>query len=139
MQTNDVGMDEFMTSRGLLYKLYRDHFGSVPVEVSGNSPQPGSKYPPYGDQPEKSAGSPTYALDMVAALTEDHKYLTVAIVNATDAVQKLDLNVAGVRLAGPATDWQMTGSSLDSENHVGQPPQINVNELAVATLRRRFQ
>ena len=68
-------------SRGVLYKLYRDHFGTVPVAVAGNSPQPAPKYPPYGDQPETSSGSPTYPLDMVAALTEDRKFLTLAVVN----------------------------------------------------------
>jgi hypothetical protein len=42
---------------------------------------------------------------MVAALTEDHKYLTVAVVNATETAKKLNLNVTGVRLAGQSTLW----------------------------------
>ena len=118
-------------SRGLLYKMYREHFGTLPVAVSGNSPQPAPKRPPYGDQPETSSGSPTYPLDTVAALTEDHKFLTVAVVNATESEQKLDLNVSGVRLAGPSTQWQLSGTSLDAENHVGQPQQIAVKEIAL--------
>jgi alpha-L-arabinofuranosidase len=118
-------------SRGLLYKMYRDHFGILPVAVSGNSPQPAPKRPPYGDQPETSSGSPTYPLDMVAALTEDRKYLTIAVVNATESEQKLDLNVTGIRLAGPSTKWQLSGATLDAENHVGQPPQIEVKEVAL--------
>lgn len=119
-------------SRGLLYKLYRDHFGTLPVAVSGNSPQPEPKYPPYGDQPKTSSGSPTYPLDMVAALTEDHKYLTIAVVNGTSSEQKLDLNITGVRLTGPRTLWRMTGSSLDAENHVGQPAQVEVKEVPMS-------
>jgi alpha-N-arabinofuranosidase len=118
-------------SRGLLYKMYREHFGTLPVAISGNSPQPAPKRPPYGDQPETSSGSPTYPLDMVAALTEDRKFLTVAVVNATESEQKLDLNVSGIRLAGPSTQWQLSGASLDAENHVGQPPQIAVKEIAL--------
>jgi alpha-N-arabinofuranosidase len=125
-------------SRGVLYKLYRDHFGILPVAVSGNSPQPASKYPPYGDQPETSAGSPTYPLDMVAALTEDHKYLTIAVVNGTDTAQKLELNVTGIRLAGPSTLWQLTGNSLDAENHVGQPAQVEVKEIAIGDAPQAF-
>jgi alpha-N-arabinofuranosidase len=117
-------------SRGLLYKMYREHFGTLPVAVTGNSPQPAPKRPPYGDQPETSSGSPTYPLDMAAALTEDRKYLTIAVVNATDAEQKFDLNAAGVRLAGPSTQWQLSGASLDAENHVGRPSQIEVKEIA---------
>jgi alpha-N-arabinofuranosidase len=119
-------------SRGLFYKTLRDHFGTLPVAVTGNSPQPAPKYPPYGDQPAESAGSATYPLDMVAALTEDHKYLTLSVVNATDTAQKLNMNVAGVRLTGPSTVWQMTGSGLDAENHVGQPAQVEVKEIPIA-------
>jgi len=118
-------------SRGVLYKLYRDHFGTLPVAVSGNSPQPAPKYPPYGDQPQTGSGSPTYPLDLVAALTEDHKYLTIAVVNGTETPQKLELSVTGVQLAGPSTLWRMTGNSLDAENHVGQPTQVAVKEIAI--------
>ncbi len=118
-----------LNTNGLLFKLYRDHFGTLPVTVSGNSPQPAPKYPPYGDQPKTSAGSPTYPLDMVAALTEDHKFLTIAVVNATDSEQKLNLNVAGVQLSGPSTLWQMTGSNVDAANHVGQPAQVEIKEM----------
>jgi alpha-N-arabinofuranosidase len=121
-------------SRGILYKLYRDHFGGLPVAVSGNRPQPEPKYPPYGDQPETSAGSPTYPLDMVAALTEDRKYLTIAVVNGTDTEQNLDLSVTGIRLAGPSTLWQLTGNSLDAENHVGQSAQVEVKEIAIGAV-----
>ena len=85
----------------------------------------------YGDQPETSSGSPTYPLDMVAALTEDRKFLTIAVVNGTDTEHKFDLKATGVSLSGPSTLWQMTGSSLDAENHVGQPTQVAVKEIAV--------
>ena len=129
VSTLDIGTTSAVyNSRGLLYKMYRDHFGTLPVAVSGNSPQPAPKYPPYGDQPETSSGSPTYPLDMVSALTEDHKYLTIAVVNATDSEQKFDLNVTGMKLAGPSMQWQLSGSSLDAEDHVGQPPQVEVKE-----------
>jgi alpha-L-arabinofuranosidase len=121
-----------LNTLGLLFKLYSNHFvGTIPVAVSGNSPQPGPKYPVGGeDQPAQSSGSPTYPLDMVATLTPDHKYLTVAVVNATDSARKLNLNVSGAHLAGPSTLWQLTGSSLDAANHVGQPPQVEVKETA---------
>ena len=101
-------------SRGILYKLYRDQFGVLPVAVSGNSTQPAPKYPPYGDQPETSSGSSTYPLDMVAALTEDRKFLTIAVVNGTDTEHKFDLKATGVSLSGPPTLWQMTGKQPGS-------------------------
>ena len=119
-------------SRGLLYKALREHLGTLPVAVSGNSPQPAPKYPPYGDQPQESAGSATYPLDVFAALTDDRKYLTLSVVNATDTSQNLNLNIQGSRVAGNSTLWQMTGSSLDADNHVGQPPQVDVKEIPIS-------
>jgi len=120
-----------LNSTGLLFKMYGDHLGTIPVALSGNSPQPAPKYPIAGDQPKSNPGSPTYPLDMVAALTENRKYLTLAVVNATESKQEFDLNVTGVRLEGQAIFWQMTGSSVDAANHVGQPPQVEVKETTL--------
>lgn len=114
-------------SRGLLYKMYREHFGTLPVTVSGTSPQPAPRYPPYGDQPAENSGSSTYPLDVMAALTEDQKYLTIAVVNATD--QARTLNLAGQHLSGAVTAWQLTGNALDSENRLGQSAQVQVKEV----------
>lgn len=121
-----------MNTIGLVFKLYGDRFvpGSVPVALGGNSPQPVPQYPVGGDQPKTNSGSPTYPLDMFAALTPDHKFLTLAVVNATESQKKFDLNVDGVRLAGPSTLWQLTGS-LNAENRAGQPPQVEIKEIAV--------
>jgi alpha-N-arabinofuranosidase len=66
--------------------MYINNFeGSIPVGVSGNSLQPEPKYPPAPDQPKTSSGSPTYPLDVFAALTPDRRFLMVAVVNATDS------------------------------------------------------
>jgi len=61
---------------------------------------PKPKYPIGGDQPKVSSGSPTYPLDVSAALTPDRRYLTVAVVNATERAQPLELNLSGKTLAG---------------------------------------
>jgi len=120
-----------LNTTGLLYKMYRDQLGTLPVDISGNSPQPAPKYPPYGDQPKTNAGSPTYPLDMVAALTADRKFLTVAVVNATEKEQKFNLDVTGTRLTGPSKMWCLTGSSVEAANHVGQPQQVKAKEMAI--------
>ena len=111
--------------------MYGDH-SSVPSRLPFRETRLNRrrKYPPGGDQPKTNSGSPTYPLDMFAALTPDRKYLTLAVVNATESEQKFDLNVAGVHLAGPSTLWQMTGKYLDAANHVGQKPQVVVKEIA---------
>jgi alpha-L-arabinofuranosidase len=121
-----------MNALGLTFKMYSDNFvGAVPVAISGNSPQPAPKYPPGGDEPKTSSGSPTYPLDMFAALSADKKFLIVSVVNATDSEQKFDLNVSGTRIAGPSTLWQLTGSTVDAANRVGQPPQVEIKEILI--------
>jgi len=115
-------------TNGLMFKLYEEHFGTIPVEVTGNAPQPPPQYPAGGDQPKVNAGSPTYPLDVVAALTSDRRFLTVAIVNPTLMVQRTSLKIAGVSLSGKAKFWSMTGSGPDAENVVGQKPQVQVQQ-----------
>jgi len=126
---------------GLLFKLYGDHMGAgmLPVEVAGNSPQPAPKYPIGGDQPKTNSGSPTYPLDVVAALTPDRKYLTLAVVNATESVQPLDLNVIGVKLGEKPTLWQMTGKDLDATNRAGQQPQVEVKAIPLPNATKTLQ
>jgi alpha-N-arabinofuranosidase len=122
-----------LNTLGLTFKVYGDHFvGSIPVAVSGNSPQPVPKYPIGGDQAKVNSGSPTYPLDVFAALTPDGRYLTVAVVNATETAQPLELNLSGKKLAGPATLWQITAATLDAANVVGQPAQVELKESQTA-------
>ncbi len=125
--------DAVLNTTGLTFKLYGDQFqpGSIPVQLSGNSPQPAPRYPIGGDQPETNSGGSTYPLDMFAAFTPDRKYLTVAVVNATDKGQELDLNVIGARLAGPSTLWQLTGKDLEAANRVGHLPQVEIKQVAI--------
>ncbi|MGH9616304.1 MAG: alpha-N-arabinofuranosidase, partial [Acidobacteriaceae bacterium] len=123
---------------GLVYKLYGDSFvpGSIPVALTGNSPQPAPQYPIGGDQPETNSGSPTYPLDMFAALSPDRKYLTLAVVNATEREQSFDLDVVGVRLKGQQTLWRVTGKDLQAADQVGQAPQVSVMRTIVSGLPR---
>jgi alpha-L-arabinofuranosidase len=113
---------------GLVFKLYRDHFGTLPVEVSGNSPQPPPKYPVGGDQPKINAGSDTFPLDVAAALSGDRKTLAVAVVNPTDAEQRLDLSIKGVELAGKGRLWRMAPANIDAAIIIGQKPQVEIEE-----------
>jgi alpha-N-arabinofuranosidase len=114
---------------GLVYKMYGEHFpGTIPVALSGKSPQP-AENPLYADEPKTSSGSPTYPLDMIATLTPDHKYLNLAVVNATDQEQRFNLSVSGAHLTGSSTAWQLTGSSVDAVNHVGQPAQAEIKQI----------
>ncbi|HSW48690.1 MAG TPA: hypothetical protein VLH09_00880, partial [Bryobacteraceae bacterium] len=81
--------DSTLNATGLLFKLYRDHWGTVPVEVGGNSPPPPPSSAARGRLPKVHAGSPTYPLDVSAALSADGKLLTIAVVNPTESAQDL--------------------------------------------------
>jgi alpha-N-arabinofuranosidase len=117
---------------GAVYELYGEHLpGTIPVAVSGNSPQQPTN-PNYGDEPKVRSGSPTYPLDALATLTPDHRYLDLIIVNATEKDQKFDLNVSGSKLENSGTLWKLTANSLDAVNRVGQPAQIEIKESPVS-------
>ena len=127
-----------LNTNGLLFKLYGEHMGAgeIPVAVEGNAPQPAPTQHLVGDLPRTSAGSPTYPLDMVAALSPDHKFLTVAVVNATSSAQPLTLHVAGVRITGDGTLWTMTGKDLAAANQLGKAPQVAITKTALDSTSR---
>ena len=120
-----------LNTTGLLFELYDRHMGPglIPVKLTGNSPQPPPSEHLFGDFPHKQAGSPTYPLDMVAALSPDHKFLNLAVVNATSKTQHFALNIDGITLGGPSTLWRMTGPSLTAANKLHQPPQVKVKTI----------
>ena len=119
---------------GMLFKLYRDRFGTVPVEVSGNSPQPKPTDPPGGEQPVVHAGSDTFPLDVAAAWTADHKTLTVAVINPTEAPQTLSLDIRGAVLSGKGTLRRMAPQSLTANVVVGQEPGVRIDEQSLTAL-----
>jgi len=110
------GTNVSLNASGLVFKIYRDHFGNIPVEVSGNSPQPKPTDPPGGEQPRVNAGSDTFPLDVAAAWTADHRALTVAVLNPTDVEQLLKLNITGADLSGKGTLWRLASTESNGQN-----------------------
>ncbi len=123
-----------LSPTGLLFKMYRDHFGTIPVQVSGDSPQPKPFYPAGGDQPAVNPGSDTYPLDMSATLSEDRKTLTFAVLNPSDSAQPLKLSISGARLSGPGHLWRMAPESVDATVSVGQKPGVEVQEKEITSV-----
>jgi alpha-L-arabinofuranosidase len=105
-----------LNANGLVFKMYRDHFGVIPAEVGGNSPQPKPADPPGGEQPAVNAGSDTFPVDVAAAWTEDRRILTVAVVNPTDAEQSLALRITGAALSGKGTLWRLASTENNGQN-----------------------
>jgi alpha-N-arabinofuranosidase len=128
---NASGGKAVLNPLGMLYKLYSDHYGKVPVEVSGDSPQPKPTDPPGGEQPVVNAGSDTYPLDVAAAWTEDRRALTIAVVNPTDTAQELEMEVRGVRFQGKGTLRRMAPESLTANVQVGKDPGVTIDTSVV--------
>jgi alpha-L-arabinofuranosidase len=94
---------------GLLIKLMHDHFaGTLPVAVAGNSPQQTIAGTVAVDLSARPSGSPTYPLDIFAALSADGKTLAISVINPTETAQEGNLNITGVLPVGGAKLWQLT-------------------------------
>jgi alpha-N-arabinofuranosidase len=93
---------------GLVLKLYRQHFGTLPVAAKADSP-----------------------LDVAAAWTADRKALTVAIVNPTLEKRDVALEVTGARLSGTGWRWQIAHDDPLAYNDPGQAPKVVLQEEKV--------
>jgi alpha-N-arabinofuranosidase len=94
---------------GLLIKLLHDHFaGALPVAVNGNSPQQIIKGTVAVDLSARPSGSPTYPLDIFAALSADHKTLIISVVNPTETEQECEVALSGVHPVGGAKLLRLT-------------------------------
>jgi alpha-N-arabinofuranosidase len=122
--------DAVLNPIGLMFALYSQHFGRIPLAVSGNSPQPERTGRVGAETPNVNAGSPTYPLDVAAALSEDGKTLTVSVVNPSESALKLQLDLHGVVVSGPGRVWRMAPPSVTSAIVVGREPQVRVEETA---------
>jgi len=131
---NSNSTDAVLNPTGLLFKMYRDHFGVIPVEVGGNSPQPKPTFPAGGDQPAVNPGSPTYPLDVSAALSEDRKTLAIAVLNPSDTEQSIHLDFHGATLTSTGKLWRMAPSSIDATVKAGSPAEVRVEELSLGAL-----
>jgi alpha-L-arabinofuranosidase len=119
---------------GMLFKMYRDHFGTIPVEVTGDSPQPKPTFPAGGDQPAVNPGSATYPLDVSAALSEDRKTLAIAVLNPSDSEQSINLAINGTNLASNGKLWRMAPDSIDATVQVDKKPEVQVEEQTLGAL-----
>jgi alpha-N-arabinofuranosidase len=105
-----------LDATGVVLKLYREHFGAIPVEVRG-APEP---------------------LDVAAAWKEDGTALVVSIVNPTFDAQTLALDFAGPRVPATGHLWRIAGTDPKAFNEPGKPPAVTVQETAAAPLSKAW-
>jgi len=97
---------EFETT-GLVLKLYRAHYGTIPVKVSG-------------------AAEP---LDVAAAWKDGKKVLTVAVVNPTKTALTLPLSFSGVSIPKSAKLYLITGTDEKAYNEPGKEQAVKIQEI----------
>jgi alpha-N-arabinofuranosidase len=128
------------SAEGLVMKLLANHFtNALPVTVGGNSPQQAVPGTPWVDIPKVPIGSPTYPLDVTAALSSDRKKLIFSVVNPTEEKQGLSPKVTGVKLRGTGKLFQISPPSLTSANLPGQKPAVEIVEHPQASFPETLQ
>jgi alpha-N-arabinofuranosidase len=129
-----------LNSTGLVFKLYGEHFGAgtVPVEVAGNVPQPDPLYPVGFAHPRVKAGSPTWPLDVIAAISPDGKQLRIGVVNATFEAQPFTIVLRNLRTRGAGAQYWLSGPSLDAANKAGAAAGVTIASRKVPPLGRRL-
>jgi alpha-N-arabinofuranosidase len=123
--------DATASSLGLMFELYRRHYGTIPVEVTGNSPQHDVAGTVFVDKPKVSSGSPTYPLDVTASLTSDHKALTVSIVNPSDPPQEINASFAGLSLQGTGKLYRLAAPDAAMRNEPGKARVVDIVESSL--------
>jgi alpha-N-arabinofuranosidase len=105
-----------LESTGLVLKLYRAHYGTIPIKVGG-TPEP---------------------LDVAAAWKDGKKVLTLAVVNPTREAQSLPLTWSGVSLPKSARLFLIAGNDPQAFNDPGKEPVIKIKEIPNAPFGNRL-
>lgn len=87
---------------GQVLKLYRSKFGTIPVEMSGE----------------------TRPLNLGATLTTDGDTLTLSVVNPTHETVEFPLSVTGSRVMPELELWKVTAPDEMSANEPGREPSV---------------
>lgn len=101
---------------GLVLKLYRNHFGQIPVHVS-----PGAA-----------------PLDICAAWTADYAALTIGIVNPTNLTFNLPMIVKGAQFTGAGKKRTIQNDNPMAFNEPGQAASVEIREEEVKNFNNRL-
>jgi alpha-N-arabinofuranosidase len=101
---------------GLVLKLYRRQFGTIPAEVT-------SKAKP---------------LNVLAAWTKNRKVLTIGIVNPTKTTYDLALDLKGATIKGTGQHFQIAGSDPMAYNEPGKKPSVVIEKSKLAGITNKL-
>ena len=94
---------------GLPLKLYRNQFGSIPVKVENNSTD----------------------LDIVAAITSNKDFITLAIVNEKETSVEIAFDFGDKKIGNNGKQWLIQNDDLMAYNDPGTPPRVKIEETDV--------
>ena len=97
---------------GLVLKLYREVFGSIPVMLSG-APEP---------------------LDVAGAWTDDRKAFTLAVVNPTAIPQQLPLTWQNVASGKQGTHYFIVHTDPRAYNTPGEEPAVKIEKASLGRM-----
>lgn len=107
IKTTKTGAE--LETTGLVLKLYRERFGTIPVQLKG-------EFAP---------------LDVAAALSSDRATLSLAIVNPTEQSRSITLKLDQGELSGQGRRWVITGPDKWSYNAPGKTRQVDVMQTSL--------
>lgn len=119
-----------ISSTGLLFKLFIEHLGDLPLGLTGNSPQKAMKGTPFVDIPLEPSGSPTYPLDIMATKDSKSGKVIVSVVNPTEEAQRFALKFEG---GVPNPKSKVTVYALAPEQGTDANTLDNPNVITVQT------
>ncbi|MGK0241230.1 MAG: alpha-N-arabinofuranosidase, partial [Candidatus Pelagisphaera sp.] len=94
---------EFATT-GLVLKLYREVFGTIPINIEGE----------FG------------LYDISAAIQEDGGGLTIGIVNPTDETVDVQIDFKNAMLSGIGDHYYITGDGRGARNRSGETREVDI-------------
>lgn len=101
--------DAWLETTGQALKLYREHFGVIPVETR----------------------EPIDGLDIAAAWTQDHSILALAAVNSTGAVISASLEIQGLALPETVSGWTIQHSDPEAYNDENNHDAVAIKEATM--------
>lgn len=102
---------------GLPLKLYREHYGTIPIAVNTDSTD----------------------LDIVAALSEDQRYLTLSIVNDQAEPREIAFDFGDRQVETTGKQWLIQNDDLMAYNQPGEEPAVTIEEQDISLEEHRLK
>lgn len=101
-----------LETTGLVLKLYRNNYGTIPIEVTGDA------------EP----------IDIAAAWTDDRKAITIGIVNPTEQEQTIAMDLKGAQLAGTGKLGLIANSDPQAYNDPDEGAKVVIEEKQLSNV-----